>query len=69
MTDDVVIRIAPLPDGVQGYTSPSPDGWMNVYINEKLFPEQMREALVHEICHIKQGHFSGLMQLEEVEAI
>ena len=67
MTDDVVVRVAKLPDSVKGFVTPSPDGVMNVYLNEKLTQEQQQETLTHELGHVERAEVGNGRPLEEVE--
>lgn len=68
MTDDIIVRLMALPDGVYGFTSPSPDGYMNIYLNDNLMHEQQEQVLLHELQHIKRNDFYcglDLMMVEE----
>lgn len=55
--NDIITRIVPLPNGVRGCTAPDENGDYNVYISEKLDPEDRAKAFRHEIEHIKRLHF------------
>ena len=68
MTDDVVVRVAKLPDSVKGFVTPSPDGVMNVYLNETLTQEQQKKTLTHELRHAVCDDFGSGLPLEEVES-
>lgn len=55
--DDIIIRIVPLPRGVRGCTVPDENGDYNIYIAERLDPEDRVKVFRHEVEHIKRLHF------------
>lgn len=67
MTDDIIVRLIALPDSVYGFTTPSPDGYMNVYLNDKLMHEQQEQVLLHELRHIRRDDFYHALALAMVE--
>jgi hypothetical protein len=46
-----------MPTGIKGVTSPSEDGAFNVYINARWPYETQRDALQHELNHIRRDDF------------
>lgn len=50
------VRLLPLPSSVEGVVLPNDDGTYDVYINSVLPVEKRRDALAHEIRHIKHDH-------------
>lgn len=67
MSDNIIVRLVSLPDKVYGFTTPSPDGYMNVYINAKMAQEQQEQVLDHEIGHIERDDFGCELELARVE--
>lgn len=55
--EDLIVRLVPMPSGVEGFTLPDENGDYNVYISDRLDEEQRREAFLHELEHIADGHF------------
>ena len=50
------VRFLALPSSVEGVTLPNNDGTYDVYINSVLPVEKRREALAHELSHIRFDH-------------
>lgn len=50
------VRFIPMPSSVEGVTLPNDDGTYDVYINVNLPVERCREALAHELQHIRFDH-------------
>ena len=66
--DAVIIRSIRFPSiHTYGATRKDSNGDFNVYIDERLSEQRMRETLWHEIDHIQKGHFSELITAEEAE--
>ena len=57
MTENVYIRKIPLPFSVRAFTLPDSQGDYNIYINQRLSPEQQEKSLAHEKKHIQRGDF------------
>ena len=53
------VRPLPLPFGIKGFTIPSPDGWFNIYINDRLSREEQEKVYDHEVAHIMNGDFDS----------
>ena len=56
MNDDVFVREIPMLPHIRGVTVPNDDGTFSIYINASLSAEARREALEHEIYHIRHDH-------------
>ena len=56
MNDDVFVREIPMLPHIRGVTVPNDDGTFSIYINASLSEEARREALEHEIYHIRHDH-------------
>ena len=64
----MIIRKIELPIGVDGITVLDENGDYNVYLNDRLSYDAQAEAFLHEVEHIKQGHFytdEDIILLEE----
>lgn len=64
----VVVREIVLPDGVHGMTKEDYDGIMNVYVNEADPDEEKEKTILHEMRHIKLGHFGSGRDVAEMES-
>lgn len=53
----VFVRTLVLPDAVCAVTLPNDDGTFSVFINETLDEAHQRDALEHELRHIRRDHF------------
>lgn len=65
--DDIIIRIVPLPRGVRGCTVPDENGDYNIYIAERLDPEDRVKVFRHEVEHIRRLHFQSEKTVSEKE--
>lgn len=65
--DDIIIRIVPLPKGVRGATIPDENGDYNIYISERLDPDDRVKVFRHEIEHIRRLHFQSEAPVVEKE--
>ena len=54
----IFVRLIRFPStAVRAVTLPNDDGTFDIYINERLPEELRREALEHELKHIRKDHF------------
>lgn len=54
----IFVRLIRFPStAVRAVTLPNDDGTFDIYINERLPEELQREALEHELKHIRKDHF------------
>ena len=54
--EGIFVRYIKLPRGVRGATVTNNDGTVNVYINELLSDNRERQAIEHELKHIRDNH-------------
>lgn len=55
---NAVIRFISLPGTVNAFTVFDDENeFYNIYVNERLTKFEQRKAVLHEIEHIKKGHF------------
>ncbi len=67
--DDIQIRFIDLPCTVKGITVQDANGFYNVYINARLSEYAQKEAIHHEITHIKRNDFYSLKSINAVETM
>lgn len=65
--DAEIIRIIDLPFTVNGMTVKDENGDYNIYLNARLSLESREIAYVHEVDHIKLGHFYSVESVEDKE--
>lgn len=62
------MRIIALPPHINAVTLPNDDGTFDIYINANLPLCKQRQALAHELCHIKHDHFyNDKAEIREIE--
>lgn len=65
---DYTVRLIPFPVcNVGGMVTPNPDGSFSIYINSNLSQERQKEALDHELDHIRNNDFYNGIPIEEIE--
>lgn len=57
MGSNIFVRLIPLPETVRAVTLPNNDCTFDIYINANLPEEWQRQALDHELEHIRKDHF------------
>ncbi len=65
--NDIYVRLINLPSSVKGVTVLDENDDYNIYINQKLSPEQQKKVYEHEKNHIDNGDFHNFDEIEEVE--
>lgn len=67
---DYFVRVVPFPvNSVGGMVMPNPDGSFSIYINSNLSQERQKQALDHELDHIRNNDFYNGKLLQEIENI
>lgn len=64
---DYFVRYIALPRCVEGFVTPNDDDTYSIYINSEIPLERQREALKHELEHLKQNHLYSLASAHEIE--
>lgn len=64
---DYTVRFAPFPLSVPALTAKGEDGHYNIFINCHLSNEAQKQALEHELEHIRQGDFESQKPFETIE--
>ena len=65
--NDIYVRLINLPSSVKGVTVLDENDDYNIYINQKLSPEQQKKVYEHEKNHIENGDFHNFDEIEEDE--
>lgn len=70
MTPEIFARLAPLPAKVKAVVLTEDYMMFTIFVSEYLCEESRRKALMHELRHIYEDHFTNeiipLAQLEEL---
>lgn len=67
---DYFVRVVPFPvNSVGGMVTPNEDGSFSIYINSNLSQERQKEALDHELDHIRNNDFYNGKPIQEIEDI
>lgn len=65
--NEYCVRLVSLPIGVNGVTVLSPDGFANIYINDRLSYDEQQKAAAHELIHVQRDDFFNDLSTEQVE--
>lgn len=57
----------PFPGDIMAAVRLSPDGWANIYINDKLSPQAAKRALEHELRHLARDDFYNSRSIRAIE--
>ena len=60
---DVYVKLLKLPHKVKGVTVDDSDGAYLVFINSEISEDEQKNALMHELNHIKCSHFYSALPL------
>lgn len=66
-TNSIVVRIVPLPVGINGFTAIDYDGIYNIYINDRISYCMQLDAYKHEVQHILHGDFENSKNIIKIE--
>lgn len=55
--DNCIVRYIDLPVSIPAVTEIDTEGDYNIYINAMLSDDEKKNALLHELQHVKRGHF------------
>lgn len=66
--DDCTIRLIKMPMGIEGMIAESPDGHINIYINDKLSREAQESVAEHELLHWENGDLDSQESIRAVES-
>lgn len=67
---DYFVRVIPFPVyTIGGMVTPNDDGTFSIYINSRLSLQRQKEALDHELDHIRNNDFYNGKPIQEIEDI
>ncbi len=66
--DEYAVRLLDLPEGVGGFVTESPDGFLNIYINARHNWHGQRKSLRHELRHAEEDDLHSDEPLAVIEA-
>lgn len=66
--DEYAVRVMDLPEGVGGFVTESPDGFLNIYINARHGWTGQRKSLRHELRHAEHDDLHSSEPLAVIEA-
>lgn len=65
--NEFIYRLVPLPGSCRGFILEDPDGDFNIYINQDLSEEQMRDTILHEEMHALRGDTRSDLPVRDLE--
>lgn len=66
--DEYAVRLMDLPEGVGGFVTESPDGFLNIYINARHGWKGQRKSFRHELRHAEGDDLHSTEPLAVIEA-
>ncbi len=66
--DEYAVRLLDLPEGVGGFVTESPDGFLNIYINARHSWHGQRRSFRHELRHAEEDDLHSDEPLAIIEA-
>lgn len=66
--DEYAVRLMDLPEGVGGFVTESPDGFLNIYINARHSWHGQRRSFRHELRHAEHDDLHSDEPLAVIEA-
>jgi hypothetical protein len=66
--DEYAVRVMDLPEGVGGFVTESPDGFLNIYINARHSWHGQRRSFRHELRHAEEDDLHSDEPLAVIEA-
>ena len=66
--DEYAVRLMDLPEGVGGFVTESPDGFLNIYINARHGWKGQRKSFRHEMTHGENDDLHATEPLDVIEA-
>ncbi|MBR7189054.1 MAG: ImmA/IrrE family metallo-endopeptidase [Clostridia bacterium] len=66
--NEYAVRLLDLPEGVGGFITESPDGFLNIYINARHPLDRQRRSLRHELRHAERDDLHSTEPLAIIEA-
>lgn len=66
--DEYAVRLLDLPEGVGGFVTESPDGFLNIYINARHTSAKQKKSFRHEMTHGENDDLHSDEPLAVIEA-
>lgn len=66
--DEYAVRLMDLPEGVGGFVTESPDGFLNIYINARHGWKAQKKSFRHELRHAENDDLHSAEPLAVIEA-
>ena len=66
--EDYAVRLLDMPEGVGGFITESPDGFLNIYINARHGQGRQRKSFDHELRHAEHDDLHSTEPLDVIEA-
>ena len=66
--DEYAVRLLDLPEGVGGFVTESPDGFLNIYINARHTSAKQKKTFRHEMTHGENDDLHSDEPLAVIEA-
>ena len=66
--DEYAVRLLDLPEGVGGFVTESPDGFLNIYINARHTSAKQHKSFRHELTHGENDDLHSAEPLAVIEA-
>lgn len=66
--DEYAVRLLDLPEGVGGFVTESPDGFLNIYINARHGWKAQKKSYRHELTHGENDDLHSAEPLAVIEA-
>ena len=66
--DEYAVRLLDLPEGVGGFVTESPDGFLNIYINARHTSAKQKKSFRHEMTHGENDDLHSAEPLAVIEA-
>ena len=66
--EDYRIYLVHFPFGVRGCTRISPDGFINIYISDRLSTPEQKKTATHELRHAIRDDFYNGLPIEEIKS-
>ena len=66
--DEYAVRLMDLPEGVGGFVTESPDGFLNIYLNARHSWHGQRRSFRHELRHAEEDDLHSDEPLAIIEA-
>lgn len=67
--EEINLQYLKLPYTVEALCAENIDGSYTIIVNDRLSPERQKEAVLHELEHIKNDDFNNELSIDKIELI